>query len=266
MFEKRTILIIAAQNLASNNIVGELLAALKDEPVELVLFPNTPASNGREVKRIFTLIGKSSVKFILFKFAEIYVASALQYLKGRTIAQSCRQGKIPCHRLSSPNGQEFFELVESIRPRVILSAGPNILPGRLFRIAGCDVLNCHCARLPEYRGAANYLWMLLNGEEYGYVSIQKMEPKLDEGPLLAETAMDISGFDSAYRLNHEFSRFAGRCYARYVRKFLKTGRHDRVETTGREPANRGLPKADDIRRLEAAGKRLFRWSEFLKLT
>ncbi len=53
------------------------------------------------------------------------------------------------------------------------------------------IINIHPGRLPEYRGARPVNWALRNGERLHGITIHRIDPGIDSGPVLAEAAFSI---------------------------------------------------------------------------
>lgn len=82
--------------------------------------------------------------------------------------------------------------VMGIRPDVlVVIAYGLILPERLLSAAKLFPLNVHASLLPAWRGAAPIQRAILNGDPVTGVSIMRMTPGLDEGPVLARREVPI---------------------------------------------------------------------------
>lgn len=237
------VVVITSQNMASNNIVAGLIDVLGSQISLIVGVPNLPSNSRKSIIRTFSLLRRASFFFAFFKFCEIYIHGFLATLQGRNIKQLAKEKDIPFRRFSSANEEALFEQLSKAPPCLILSAGPVILPRRLINLPMVATLNCHCARLPDYRGAANYIWMKINNENEAYATIQRMEFELDAGAVIDERAIGIDPSWSAYQLNYHLSSFAGRFYGTTVRKILESrpSQLTYCPTTQRKAGNRGIP-------------------------
>jgi methionyl-tRNA formyltransferase len=54
-----------------------------------------------------------------------------------------------------------------------------------------QIINCHPGRLPEYRGARPVNWALCNSEHLHGITIHRIDPGVDSGPVLAEALFSI---------------------------------------------------------------------------
>jgi folate-dependent phosphoribosylglycinamide formyltransferase PurN len=249
------IVVIAAQNLASNRIVAPLLATLGGDIELVVLTPNAPVSSSRERTRVFRILRRVAPSFALFKVIEIHIHQLLARTRRVTIRQLCERAGVAVAHYPSTIDPAFLLDLRAARPDLVLSAGPVILSKEIIDTPGVATLNCHGARLPEYRGAANYIWMLINGEETAWATIQRMEVALDEGEIYAERPLRIERNWSAYRLNFELSGVAGELYAQTASRILRDGLPAPLVRDDAVAANRGLPQRKDVAALRRAGRR-----------
>jgi methionyl-tRNA formyltransferase len=74
--------------------------------------------------------------------------------------------------------------------------------GQILRPAVLDLpeygcINVHASLLPRWRGAAPIQVAILNGDENTGVTIMRMDPGIDTGPLLSQKSIPISPEDTA---------------------------------------------------------------------
>ena len=79
----------------------------------------------------------------------------------------------------------MLSYIKKENPSYIFNASGFILRNDLILIPQCGVLNFHCAPLPEYRGAANYFWMILDDIEYAYGTLHYVDRGLDTGEIIS---------------------------------------------------------------------------------
>lgn len=75
-----------------------------------------------------------------------------------------------------------------------------ILPKKALQIPTYASLNIHTSLLPRYRGAAPVQRAMLAGDNLTGVTLMKMEPGLDTGPILLQTETQIDALDTAETL------------------------------------------------------------------
>jgi methionyl-tRNA formyltransferase len=221
-------------------------------------------SSTPERARVLRILRTVALSFALFKFTEIHVHHRLARLRRSTIRQTSEQAGVSIRHYRNASDEAFLADLRRAEPELLLSAGPVILPREVIESPSVATLNCHCARLPEYRGAANYVWMLINGDDTAWATVQKMEVALDEGEVYAEQRIPIGAEWSAYRLNYEVAGVAGDLYARTAAAVLRDGLPTPLVRPEAVPRNRGLPARRDIRALRRAGRRLMTLQDILR--
>tara|TARA_A100001011_G_C14176719_1_gene784943 strand:+ start:81 stop:1004 length:924 start_codon:yes stop_codon:yes gene_type:complete len=75
---------------------------------------------------------------------------------------------------------------------VVVVAYGKILPEKLLNIEDLIFLNVHASLLPRWRGAAPIQRAIMKGDKETGISIMKIVPKLDAGPVLIQSKLSIS--------------------------------------------------------------------------
>jgi len=264
MQNNKTFVVIAAENLASSLIVRPLFTQHAKNIGAVFLVPNLPVESGKSRLRALKLIWRASWFFTFFKLVEIYAHNFLAKRKRLTVKQLSEDSGVKVFEFSSVKTPEFIETLRSFAPDYILSAGPAILTKSVLSIPKHGTLNCHGARLPEYQGAANYIWCLLDRAEYAFTTIQKMELKLDAGPVYAELPIKIDPEWSAYRLNYEVSKLGGELYSQTVAKILEGNELSTITRPDALASNRGIPEPRDIKKFRNTGHKLLRLKDIFE--
>jgi methionyl-tRNA formyltransferase len=114
------------------------------------------------------------------------------------VKQAARELGIPVIQPDSLRQPEAMEALRRWSPEVIVVAAF----GQLLRREALDLppsgcLNVHASLLPRHRGAAPVAAAILAGEAETGVTIMRMDPGLDTGPVLARQAEPIRPDDTA---------------------------------------------------------------------
>jgi len=106
---------------------------------------------------------------------------------------------------SLPSGQDVLVtnhinrlpgLLAGLAPDLILVTGfPWKLPPALLDLPRLGCINVHPALLPAYRGPNPLFWQVMNGEMKTGLTVHRMEPEFDTGPILAQRAIPIEPED-----------------------------------------------------------------------
>jgi len=99
---------------------------------------------------------------------------------------------LPVYQPKSVNSTEAVQHLQSVGAEigVVIAFGAILKPRVIDALPG-GFLNVHASLLPDYRGAAPVNWALIHGEKVVGVSIIRIEPALDVGPVLAEARTDV---------------------------------------------------------------------------
>lgn len=99
---------------------------------------------------------------------------------------------IPVLQPEKPRGAAFLRELERLAPDVsVVAAYGNILPRSVLDLPRHGSVNVHASLLPRHRGASPVVAAILAGDAVTGVSLMRMEPGLDTGPVLLrrETAI-----------------------------------------------------------------------------
>jgi len=91
----------------------------------------------------------------------------------------------------------------------IIVAYGKILPEKLINLPKLGSINIHYSLLPKYRGASPVESAILNGDTETGITIQKMELKMDSGPIIAKEIIEISPNEKAPELRKKLTKIGG---------------------------------------------------------
>jgi methionyl-tRNA formyltransferase len=105
---------------------------------------------------------------------------------------------IPVFQPEKARGPESVARIAGERPGlIVVVAYGQILPPSILDIPEYGCINVHASLLPRYRGAAPINWAIARGETVTGVTIMKMDPGMDTGPMLHVREMPIGEDDTA---------------------------------------------------------------------
>ena len=95
----------------------------------------------------------------------------------------------------------LHERIEALRPDVIVSTNWRTrVPAELLDLPRLGAVNVHDALLPRYAGFGAVNWAIRNGERETGLTVHFMDSELDTGPVIAQTSVPITPYDSANRV------------------------------------------------------------------
>jgi methionyl-tRNA formyltransferase len=178
-------------------------------------------------------------------------------LARQSIDQVCRRHGVRCEAVADVNAPEFLEHLRTIGTDLIVSVScPQIFKQPLIELPSKGCLNIHGAMLPAYRGVMPSFWMLANGETEAGVSIFFVNDDIDAGELCAQRSFSIEPGETL----DEFLRRSKGIAAELLLELLTQIEGGTVISTPldlREGSYYSWPKREDVRRFQAAGRRVW---------
>lgn len=122
----------------------------------------------------------------------------------KTLAERLGLPLIQPRRLRDP---EALEQLRAWAPDlIVVTAFGQILRPDVLDLPPHGCLNVHASLLPRWRGAAPIQAAILHGDAETGVTIMKMDPGVDTGPVLAQRALPIAPDDTAETLGARLAR------------------------------------------------------------
>jgi methionyl-tRNA formyltransferase len=123
-------------------------------------------------------------------------------------------------RVFEPPGVGAPGMLEEVRRAgaelgVVVAYG-EILRADLLRTARLGFLNLHASLLPAYRGAAPINWAVMRGEQRTGVTVIRVVPRLDAGPVLAQREVGVGPDETAGELHDRLSGIGAELLAEVV--------------------------------------------------
>lgn len=136
------------------------------------------------------------------------------------IKQLAEDHGTPVFQPENINRPEALDDLRRLQPDLgIVAAYGQILSQAVIDVPRLGVINLHASLLPKYRGAAPITHAILNGEIETGVTIFRIEPKLDAGPVLDIEKTDIGPKETAGQLEERLADLAAPLTCRVVEAF-----------------------------------------------
>ena len=93
---------------------------------------------------------------------------------------------------------------------IIVAAYGKILPVKLLNLTNIKFINVHASLLPKWRGAAPIQRSIMNLDQETGISIMKIIPKLDAGPVMLKSKISISKNINFEKLSNVLSKLGAK--------------------------------------------------------
>lgn len=113
--------------------------------------------------------------------------------------------------LKDPDEQERLRSLEA--DLMVVVAYGLILPKPILEIPRLGCVNVHASLLPRWRGAAPIQRAILAGDEVTGITIMRVEPRLDAGPMLHKKICRIAPLETAGELHDRLARLGAEALA-----------------------------------------------------
>ncbi len=136
----------------------------------------------------------------------------------KTLADKLKLPVIQPRRLSEP---EAMRQMEEWAPQlIVVAAFGQILRPVVLDLPQYGCINVHASLLPRWRGAAPIQAAILNGDEATGITIMRMDPGIDTGPILSQNQLFISPDDTASSLGNKLAQLGADLLVETLQPYL----------------------------------------------
>jgi methionyl-tRNA formyltransferase len=123
-------------------------------------------------------------------------------LQPSPVKQLAARHELPVFQPASLRSLEQQDLLRKLAPDLLVVAAYGlILPPPVLETPGLGCINIHASLLPRWRGAAPIQHALMAGDAQTGITLMRMDPGLDTGPILTQATCPISPDDTAQTLH-----------------------------------------------------------------
>src|SRR4030043_1471915 len=126
----------------------------------------------------------------------------------KLLAQELGLPFIQPRRLSEPEAMQQLHLWAP--DLIVVAAFGQILRLEVLSLPEYGCVNVHASLLPRWRGAAPIQAAILNGDDQTGISIMRMDPGIDTGPILSQTSILIAEGETAGTLATKLSELGSK--------------------------------------------------------
>ena len=109
----------------------------------------------------------------------------------------------------SLDGENVFETIKKLAPDLLITiAYGGLIPQKILDIPRCESINIHPSLLPLWRGASPIQSAILNGDTKTGISLIRMTPELDAGPIFAVTETSIDPEENTLTLSNRLANMS----------------------------------------------------------
>ena len=179
---------------------------------------------------------------------------ALKKATGDSLKRLFTSKGIPCKEGVDVNSRFFIEEWRGKDIDVVISvASSAIFKQALLEMPRWGCLNIHHAKLPKYRGMLPNFWQMFNNEKYAGITVHRMNPKIDDGEIVAQREIEILPGESLDSLIKR-SKKAGAALMLEVIDKIRDGSVSYLKNDSAESSYFTFPGAADVKEFKRRGK------------
>ena len=150
------------------------------------------------------------------KILEVYTQPPKKKNRGQKINCSpvheySNEFDIPVRHPPILESEEEFEHIKKLKADIaVVVAYGKILPSKFLNLKNTMFINIHASLLPKWRGAAPIQRAIMNCDNETGISIMRIEPKLDTGPVLMKSKIEITKEINYEKLSYEMANLGAK--------------------------------------------------------
>ena len=191
------------------DVASETLEILKENgymPSLIITAPDKP--QGRKM-----IITPPSVKVWA-------IENNIPYLQPEELTGGKRSDLFEFLRSNLKEPGENFRGKQNIPDFFLVVAYGKIIPEDIINLPKLGSINIHYSLLPKYRGASPVESAILNGETETGITIQKIEYKMDTGPIMVQEKVKINPEEKASELRKRLIKIGGELLVKILPDFI----------------------------------------------
>ncbi len=154
---------------------------------------------------------------------------------------------IPVLQPNNLRGESIQAVLSELSPDVIVVAAyGRFLPTAVLELASHGCLNLHPSLLPRHRGPSPVATAILEGDETTGVSLMLLDEGMDTGPVIAATAVPMTGRETAGELTDTLFDLGGALLQENLAPWVEGRLRATPQDEARATVTRKLERADGL--------------------
>lgn len=142
-------------------------------------------------------------------------------LRPSPVKEAALAADIPLYQPASLRKETALEPIRAWAPdAIVVAAFGQILRPHLLDLPPLGCINVHASLLPRWRGASPIQHAILAGDAKTGVTLMKMDPGLDTGPMYVMESISIAADETAASLHDKLSALGATMLRRYLDDIL----------------------------------------------
>ena len=257
------IILIYSPGMQADILYSELVNRFQDKIVKVYEMPTLPSREGTFGKFKFLLkIIKSSPKFLYFNLVVISLYNLLSIVTAGPLKRGISKANIHTKKVTALN-QRLIQEIKLLNPDIIINGTASILKDDIISVPSLGVINYHSAPLPDYRGAGNYFWMLLNGLEITHGTLHFIDRGLDTGPIISKSEnIKIYPAMTVFELWLSLRIVGACCINKFISDVISGKTITPQVQSDTHAVTRSFPKSKDMKRCSQPKLTLFSFDDY----
>lgn len=140
----------------------------------------------------------------------------------KSLRQVCSLHQIPVYEGVDVNGEESKAILKAANLDIVFSCfWGQIIRKEVLDIPRLGIFNLHTAYLPINRGSRPIPWSLIRGHDFTGLTIHKMHPGVDNGPIVNQVKIKIGNDDTAKSLYDKVTQAGAELFRATLPEFAK---------------------------------------------
>jgi methionyl-tRNA formyltransferase len=159
---------------------------MKNSSKTILFFGNEKFATGIKTN----LLALKAVLALGYQIPAIIVAQSEKNQNETEIIDFAHKNNIKI--INYTNNQELLNKIKTYNTKTaLLAAYGKIIPTSILNYFSNGIINIHPSLLPKHRGPTPIESVILNGEDKTGVSLIKLVPEMDQGPIFVQSQLDI---------------------------------------------------------------------------